>query len=1488
MPPTALLDSLQAVRRKVKLLSIGFGAGIVLACAVGFVVTAAFLDWLLVMPTFPRLLLVIASVGGIAMAIWHFIAKPALARLSLTDLAGRLENAFPTFDDRLRSTVNFVHGSQESTGSAVMKDRVVTEATQMASNVNLSSALLVRPVLWSMGGGLAAIGLLVLLGALVGSEYLNPAITRLLNPFSDKPWPKRVQISAMSLPARVQMGSKVNVAMKLTKGDKASARAIVYYQYDQGPIQMVNMAREKDGTYLAALDAKGGSLKTWIESGDDKTPAASIAVVQRLAIQGVSLAVTPPKYTGLETFAVDLATKPTIVFGSKVALRISFNKPLDPKADVVIEPIKSSAILPAMQWDRTDAAKPVAAWDARESLRFHVRATDTDGFTNGGLEDFELLVVRDQPPRVVIERPNDKVSMTPDGTVHLQIKAEDDFDIRSMTLVVDRIKRADKSTTQPSTDHWAIELSGWEKADRTSELQPFRLKHDWELAKLNNAKLTPGDALEYSVQVRDNFELDGQTHAPQSSRRMELAIISQKDLEDIIIGGLRQISEEVAQVQNSQRNTKEATRQLQQDTKDKPQFSKADREVADKRINDQSTLSSQTRTIAQRVSQLQQRLADNRSPSQELKDLTNDVKNDLERAAERPMKEATDKLSEAVRQGTNPQNSQNQSQNGQQQQGQQGQQDQQRQQEERQPGERQQGERQQGEQQPREGQQQQGGQQQGQRQQGQQQNGQQQNGQQQNGQQQQQQGQQPQQQPRDPQERRNEALALAQTNQQKADEQLQQALDRMKNIGTLSKAIESIQQILDRQRKTSAETAKIGKENLGKRPEELSKEAREQLEKNAKDQSQLSKDTQKATDELQKTAQQMQRSDQAAAEAMRQAAQTSQQQAVPQKQQEASEKTEQNQQAQAQNDQKQAELGLQMMLDTLREAERRKLEKLVRQLDNAIQAVQNLIRQQAGHNIDNLLNQGGDKTKLVTDDLLIKSKRVRDHLPPLPPVPALTGLQEQTERNTSDVLKTLGEVPGGAEASANLNRASTKMGYAIVSLRDKKLIEAYDPHQTEALAALEAALAKLQEQRQVAQNRIDQQQKAKIREAYVKIREDQVKLNDSTTKLDGAKQPDGTLKRVDQIELGKLPGAQGQLSDRTKKIGEDLAGISIVYQWANSDITKSMDEVKDDLAKPETGTPTQAEQTRIVEQLTAMIDNLAVKPPEKSQFEQKGGGQGQGQGQGQQQQKKRLPSEAELKLLKDLQIAVNKNTIKINDQPEKDKPRLTALGGRQGELRDLLDKLLKQATNGQQGLPPKPDKADQLPEEASVEKVEDQELDKDLLQDKPLEEKATKDIGLIGDRMARSQQRLQDNHDPGKTTQIIQDRIVKNMDDLITMARQQQQQRQQQRQQGQGEEQQAQRPDQGDAQAQNQGQQQGEQSQPNQGQQAAQADTARAADENNAQLKDMKETAEQWGAISPRLHDAVLEGAGEKVPEKYRKMVQDYYKSLATKATEGK
>jgi hypothetical protein len=256
-------------------------------------------------------------------------------------------------------------------------------------------------------------------------------------------------------------------------------------------------------------------------------------------------------------------------------------------------------------------------------------------------------------------------------------------------------------------------------------------------------------------------------------------------------------------------------------------------------------------------------------------------------------------------------------------------------------------------------------------------------------------------------------------------------------------------------------------------------------------------------------------------------------------------------------------------------------------------------------------------------------------------------------------------------------------------------------------------------------------------------------------------------------------------------------------------------------------------------------------------------------------------------MLRDLQAAVNKSTQTINALPhatKDDQAKMVALGNRQGQLRSLLDQLLKKG--GGEGLPKPPDKADQLPEEAGNEQIEDQELEKNLLEDKPAEEKAQKDIGLVGDRMARSQQRLASKYDPGTTTQKIQDRIVKNMNDLIEEARQQQQQMASQSQPGKPQ-QGAPKPGDADAQAQNQGRQPGQQSQPNHASTPASGDKATASAENNADLaKELKETAENWGQISPRLHDAVIEGANEKVPDKYRSLVEDYYRSLATKATE--
>jgi hypothetical protein len=1385
MPPTILLNSLHSVRQRVKLLSAIYGIGVLLAAAVALLLATILLDYILNLAAAPRIAIILGALLILCYAIVRWIVKPMAARLSLSDVAGRIEQAFPQFDDRLRSTVSFLQN--DVPGSETMKERVVGEATELAGRLKISGAVVATPAIYSIAIGAGAILLAVLL-ALLTPNYTSIAMSRLFSPFNSQAWPKRVQIKLTDdVPSRVPVGQHIDVKMKLARGDSQSRKASIFYQYDNGPVQREYMNRGDDGSYATSIDArtesgnKSASLRIWMESGDDRMDLAPITVVPRLTITKVQADILPPPYVHApRSTNVDLAAAPAMVTeGSHVSLGIDFNKELK-NAEIELIPASPEMKMPQVRWHSQNQTV-VGEWQARESLRFHLRATDTDNFTNNALEEYEIIVRPDQSPTVQIENPRRNEERTAVSVVPLAGTADDDYGIDWLKLVVERA--GDKQ-------HWEINLldknvgATITQTQTTADRLRFSANYSWDLSQLKNANLKPGDVLEYYLLAKDNFNLDSQSHPPVPSGRLRITIITQEELLDRVVDELRQVKNQIAGVKATVVRTHEETTGLANDTKNKDQLDAADRAALDRLTNQQATSASQAKQIAANVDALRNRLNENKSPSQDLSDTARDVANDLNQAAENPMKEATNQLSAAN-------------------------------------------------------------------------------------------------QPNAKSDQRNGAMNKAAENQQQADQQLQQALDRMGNIGSMQQTVEKLKDILAQQEKISHETRDIGKENLGKTPEQMKAEDRDRLNNNADAQQKLAEQTAKAMDEMQKMADQMDRSDPTSAEAMKNAASAGKQQQVAPNQQKAAQQARENQQAGAQSAQKQAELGLELMLNQLREAERHKLAELQKKLEELQNQIANLVRRQAGHNLDNVTIQGPEKLKAmdvaIVGALIEKAERDANHLPPAPEITQLSSAQEQTERNTRDIGKTADATPNGAEPGSHLTRAADRMERAIVNLRDKKLADAYDPSQVDALSELEQARKIVDQQKAKVDEQIENQDKEAVRQRYVKIKEDQEKLDDETARIEKSRAADGGLNRADSVRLGQLPGEQGKLADRTDGISQDLAAVgSTVYVWANKDIVTSMNDVKEDLGKQTTAASTQAEQQRIVDQLDAMIRNLAIKPAE-SKFAQdsNSGGGGGGQSNGGPQ----LPTEAELRLLQDLQKAVNKSTKTIDAQPQKDKEKLLALGNRQGELRNLLDDTLQKASRGQIKLSPEPDNRDQLPEEAKVDDVENQELEKTLLNDVPNDQKNNKEAGLIGDRMGRSRQRLALNTDPGKVTQTIQERIITDMDFLIDQARKQQSETRN------GKPKPGQQMAQGKPSPQ-QANNQGAQPQANPAAQpAGQSRAPGSAEVKDDLSKEIRESAAEWGAVTPRMRDAVIEGAGENVIEEYRKLVEEYYRSVANKGT---
>src|SRR5204863_3382018 len=116
---------------------------IVLASAVGVLLATILVDYVLKLPVVPRMMVLGIAVAAVFYLAFRWIVRPARARFTLSDVAGHLEAVFPQFDDRLRSTVDFVQQPAASIpGSEFMKGEVVSQATTMAQSVNLSQAII--------------------------------------------------------------------------------------------------------------------------------------------------------------------------------------------------------------------------------------------------------------------------------------------------------------------------------------------------------------------------------------------------------------------------------------------------------------------------------------------------------------------------------------------------------------------------------------------------------------------------------------------------------------------------------------------------------------------------------------------------------------------------------------------------------------------------------------------------------------------------------------------------------------------------------------------------------------------------------------------------------------------------------------------------------------------------------------------------------------------------------------------------------------------------------------------------------------------------------------------------------------------------------------------------------------------------------------------------------------------------------------------------
>lgn len=725
---------------------------------------------------------------------------------------------------------------------------------------------------------------------------------------------------------------------------------------------------------------------------------------------------------------------------------------------------------------------------------------------------------------------------------------------------------------------------------------------------------------------------------------------------------------------------------------------------------------------------------------------------------------------------------------------------------------------------------------------------------------------------------RQSKLEQAVEAQKQAVESLKQAESRLGDFGGLGQMLERVRDLLDEQRQATAAATEAGKGIVGKPVEQLSPEQRKQLEAAAGKQEDAAKRTQEVLDALKAASEKMQKSDAAAAAAMAEAAATGQSQSVSQHQQAAASAVGQNQQSQASASQKSAELGLEMMLAGLRDAERRKLEELVQKLAELREQVQVLRQRQASHNLDNLVLREPEKTRREATtrpvlDLLEKAARHADSLKEAS-LRQLSASQQQTHLNALDLAVGTANVSSTEAVAELLSRAAGRMERALVHLRAENVVEAYDPPQVEALARLDDALAEVEAMQRKSEQQARQQQQEAVRAILQAIQEEQLAVAGETQRLAKALVAEAK-RRADQLKLAQSASQQEELSRRMEQVESELQKLgSVVFESVAREARLEMAEAAGAMKKGEAGVGVQRRHVRILARLEAMIRALKEEPPKPERFAERSQGGGAGGGAG--KSGRRLPPGAEMKLLRELQQVINSDT-KAADAAKPPAESLDDLAQRQQAVRAMLDAMLKRASEGKLGLPAEKPGA-LVPEENEE---FDDELDAELLTGK---DAAAGDpepvLEALSQRLTRSRERLGEGHDAGKTTQRIQEKIVRLLDDLAKKSQQQEQQQSGGASSGSGESSGRPRPGGGAP----QGAGQNGKSEAG-GDGAGESKLAPGETPPEPAGGDIRQSAREWGGLSDRDRQAVIDSAGEDVVEKYRALVEDYYRALSEKAT---
>jgi hypothetical protein len=605
LDPAALRRRLAALRRRLRFVATFRGASWLLAAVVATVAVACLLDWRFQLPSLVRAVLLVFTLAGGGYLFYRHLFRPLSARTDDLSLALRIEESYPSLNDALGSTVQFLEQSRPPADSASvpLQREAVKRTLGRATGLDFNRVVDSR--------GLRSAGLSVVVVCALGVALLvwRPtqaftALSRLASPFGGREWPRLTQLEIDPPRLRIGRNEPFDVTGRLR--GVVPEKAVVLFRFENAPPveHLCDVARDAHGEGRFGAHLEPGrvqrNFRFQVRANDAVSPEYEVKVLPPPSLVPLDGQPSPqlrldyPAYTDLPSpYNLQAGTgNVEAVLGTQVTLRAAADRPLrrawieyQPEARLTtvsafLSPLGSRDVSSALSLSAggRSVCAPVAAILEQDRSRFRVvfmprvlgmyvlHIEDDTGLRNSRL--FELRLQPDPAPVVRLERPSptrDVLTVLPTAELALDVVVEDpQFAVRTAYLEY-RTGRDEAPRTLPLYDPagfvrrvvvpWAgvgVLAAGAPRL-RPQHLdfrRPLALK---DIRHPDGSRLKDGDVVILQA-CADDFDDVLVNKEPGRSHQVEIRVVGREELDLVLNQEQSRIQQDLVRLREKERD----------------------------------------------------------------------------------------------------------------------------------------------------------------------------------------------------------------------------------------------------------------------------------------------------------------------------------------------------------------------------------------------------------------------------------------------------------------------------------------------------------------------------------------------------------------------------------------------------------------------------------------------------------------------------------------------------------------------------------------------------------------------------------------------------------------------------------------------------------------------------------------------------------------------------------------------------------------------